>query len=86
MQSLRRRGAKACDTCLIQFYFHKYCISFYPAKRVSDAFSPTVLTPGLSMLLVLANSIGGKKSHLVIIIGTVLGQLMEIGRMMVIIF
>lgn len=38
------------------------------------------------MLLVLANSIGGKKSHLIIIIGTVLGQLMEIGRMMVIIF
>ena len=74
------------DTILIPNCFHKYCISFYSSKSVSDAFSPTVLTLGLSMLLILANSIGEKKSHLIIIIGNVLGLLMDVRHMLVIIF
>lgn len=49
MESLRKYCIEACDTCLIPNCFHKYYISFYSSKTLSDAFSPTVLTLGLSM-------------------------------------
>lgn len=74
------------DAILIPNCFHKYYISFYSSKTLSDAFSPTVLTLGLSMLLILANRIAEGKSHLIIIIGNALGLLMEVRHMVVIIF